>query len=201
MKKIINYIIGGLLFIFFVGNSKPVMAQFEGNAFTASAGFVNQDLNHSDKNTMISVGYSYRLKFCPNLNIALDYGIEAADKHRKGTSFGAELDCSLFAGMWEGEVGFALGFGARYQYDKIIFTNNPTILSHAVGPVARLRVAQTFIETGYLWGINEVNLNEMNSTVSKGTMNSFVVKVGVYIPLNENAINRKLKNLSAKENN
>ncbi|MGP1515512.1 MAG: hypothetical protein ACTTJH_06075 [Bacteroidales bacterium] len=193
MKKIINYILRGVLFILVVGSSIPTMAQFEGNAFTSTVGFANQDLKHNDKNTMISIGYSYHLKFCPNFNIALDYGIEAADKYREGTSFGAELDYSFFAGMWNGEVGYALGFGARYQYDRLFFTNNPTIKSHAIGPVARLRIAQTFIETGYLWGVNEVSLG---LSEGKGTMNSFVLKVGVYIPLNENAINRKLKKLS-----
>ncbi len=195
--KIINKIIGGALFVFFIGMGNTSMAQMIGNSFTASVGYTNQTINHSDKNTMISIGYSQVIPFYNWCSVLVDYGFEPANNNRKGgTSLGAELQHNLIGGLKEGGFSFGLSLGVRYQYDRIFFTDNPAIKSHSLGPVARLRVSQLFIESGYLWGVNDVDLQAN----SKGTMNAFILKVGGYIPANNNGISRKLKELSKKEN-
>ncbi len=170
------------------------VANAQNHSFTTSVGYTNQTLNHSDKNTMISVGFSYHLPICDGL-VSADYGFEAAKSHRKGTSFGANLSIPIWEGVWDDEIIFKLSIGARYQYDRIFFDNSPRIKSNSVGPLARLTILQYFIETGYLWGVNDVDL-QLND---KGKMNGFFLKVGTSIPLKENITNRKIKELSKKE--
>lgn len=187
-----------ILFFALIGSNHTALAQ----AFMVDVGYTNQDLNHNDKNTIISVGYSGIVPFYKWCSISIDYGTEVADKHRKGTSLGLELQHNFFAGVGKYKTYFSTSLGLRYQYDRIFFTDNPTIKSHSIGPVMTMQLPelQLFVESGYLWGLNDVNLQtNVKGTIFKDTMNQFILKCGVYIPLTSGYYSRELKKLSEKK--
>lgn len=163
--------------------------------FVAGVDYKNYNLNFDNKSNNVAF-FNFGLHFTPDfpLRFAVDYGFEQPQRNSRAFAIGANIEWRFITFRTSDAFDVSIPFlemtlGARYQYDNL-FVNGFDIYSNSIGPLFRVNINQLRFETGYLWGVNKVDL----SPFEKGYMNTFYLRFAVDIPTYSRSIIRAMKN-------